>query len=90
MELISDLAYPLPVMVIAEMLGVPPEDRDRFKKWSDDMSTLLGGDPGALPEDVLRQAIASREKLVDYFRTVAGRRRQQPGDDLLSALLQAE
>ena len=90
MEVISDLAYPLPVMVIAKMLGVPPEDRDRFKQWSDDMSTLLGGDPGALPEEVLRRAIASREELVDYFRAVAARRREQPGNDLLSALLQAE
>jgi len=90
MEVIFDLAYPLPVMVIAEMLGVPTEDRDRFKKWSDDMSILLGGDPGALPEEVLRRAIASREELVEYFRTVAARRRQQPGNDLLSALLQAE
>jgi cytochrome P450 len=90
MEVISDLAYPLPVMVIAEMLGVPPEDRDSFKKWSDDISTLLGDDPAALPEEVLRRAIASREELVDYFRTVAARRREQPGNDLLSALLQAE
>jgi cytochrome P450 len=90
MEVISDLAYPLPVMVIAEMLGVPPEDRDRFKQWSDDMSTLLGGDLGALPEEVLRGASASREELVDYFRAVAARRREQPGNDLLSALLEAE
>jgi len=90
MEVISDLAYPLPVMVIAEMLGVPPEDRDRFKKWSDDMSMLLGGDPAALPEEVVRRAIASREELVDYFRTIAAKRREQPGNDLFSALLQAE
>jgi len=90
MEVISDLAYPLPVMVIAEMLGIPPEDRDRFKKWSDDMSMLLGGDPAALPEEVVRGAIASREELVDYFRTIAAKRREQPGNDLFSALLQAE
>src|SRR5262249_48445191 len=38
MDVIGDLAYPLPVMVIAEMLGVPPEDRDRFKSWSDEIS----------------------------------------------------
>ncbi|HET9943680.1 MAG TPA: cytochrome P450, partial [Terriglobia bacterium] len=90
MEVIADLAYPLPVMVIAEMLGVPPEDRASFKRWSDEMSILLSGDIVGLSEDVLRKALGAREELVEYFRAIAEQRRQNPGSDLLSALLQAE
>jgi pimeloyl-[acyl-carrier protein] synthase len=90
MDVIADLAYPLPVIVIAEMLGIPAEDRRKFKQWSDEMSTLLSGDPASLPEEVLLQALKAREELVDYFRDVADRRRHEPGNDLLSALLQAE
>jgi cytochrome P450 len=50
MDIIEDFAYPLPVTVIAEMLGVPAEDRARFKHWSDEVSVVLGGDVAALSE----------------------------------------
>ena len=40
--MIHDLAYPLPVMVIAELLGLPASDRSQFKKWSDDLFAILG------------------------------------------------
>jgi cytochrome P450 len=90
MDVIADLAYPLPVTVIAELLGVPPEDRANFKRWSDDLSAVLAGDPAAIPEAVLHQVMESRAELVDYFRAIADRRRREPSDDLLSALVQAE
>jgi cytochrome P450 len=90
MDVIADLAYPLPVMVIAEMLGVPAADRDRFKHWSDDVAILLGGDLAGLPEPVLRRAAAARGELADYFRAAVARCRQRPGDDLLTALVRAE
>lgn len=90
MDVIRDLAYPLPVMVIAEMLGVPPEDRDRFKQWSDEISVVLGGDVTALSEAVLRRVVEARNELVDYFRAVVTQRRKEPGDDLLTALVRAE
>jgi cytochrome P450 len=90
MDVIADFAYPLPVMVIATMLGVPPEDRAHFKKWSDEISILFGGDASSLPADEARRAVASRLELVDYFRGIVARRRQQPADDLLSALVRAE
>ncbi len=48
-DVVHDLAYPLPVIVIAEMLGVPPEDRHRFKEWSDTVVATLGG-PFTPPE----------------------------------------
>ena len=90
MDLIQDLAYPLPVTVIAEMLGIPAADRDRFKKWSDDISVILGGDAGALPPEALHRVMAARHELVEYFRSIVARRREQPAEDLLSALIRAE
>lgn len=90
MDIIEDFAYPLPVTVIAEMLGVPAEDRARFKHWSDEVSVVLGGDVAALSETLLRRATTAREELAEYFRDVVRRRRQNPGTDLISALTQAE
>jgi cytochrome P450 len=84
------LADPLPVTVIAEMLGVPPADRDRFKRWSDEISAALSGDVAALTEPTLPRAAAARGELADYFRAAVARRRAAPGDDLLTALVRAE
>ena len=90
MDLIEDFAYPLPVTVIAEMLGVPAEDRARFKHWSDEVSVVLGGDVAALSETALRRATTAREELADYFKDIVRQRRKNPGPDLISALTQAE
>jgi cytochrome P450 len=90
MDVIADLAYPLPVTVIAEMLGVPAADRARFKHWSDEISAVLSGDLTSLPEATLRRALEARGELVDYFRAAVARLRQAPADNLLSALIQAE
>ena len=88
MDIIQDLAYPLPVIVIAEMLGVPPERRDTFKRWSDDLVATLGG-PLVAPE-VQERARRSAQEMADYFRSVIEERRREPKEDLLSALLAAE
>ena len=87
MDIIGDLAYPLPVIVIAEMLGVPPEDRDDFKRWSDDIVATLG--PLAAPE-VIEQARISIQEMADYFNAVIAERRREPREDLLSGLIAAE
>jgi cytochrome P450 len=88
MDLVSQLAYPLPVIVIAEMLGVPPEDRARFKRWSDAVVATLGG-PFA-PPGVLEEARHSIEELAAYFSHVMADRRRHPRDDLISGLVAAE
>jgi len=90
MDLIEDFAYPLPVIVICEMLGVPVEDRERFKAWG--LAIARGLDGILLPpdSDVPRLAAEARDALTDYFRGLIVRRRAAPRADLLSALIAAE
>ncbi|WP_372672687.1 cytochrome P450 [Amycolatopsis kentuckyensis] len=85
-NLMEALAVPLPVTVIAELLGVPGEDRERFGAWSAAMARA--SDPGfLLPPDVAERAAAARREFIAYFRDLAVERRRAPGDDLLSALV---
>ena len=90
MELMADLAFPLPATVIAEMLGVPPEDRDRFKQWSDDATAGAGNLPSNLSPEVLRKSVEGMRALQAYFRDIIARRRVEPGDDLISGLIKAQ
>ncbi len=85
-DLIADFAVPLPVTVIAEMLGIPAADRAVFKRWSDHLVGFL--DPQASPgAKVLRR---TAEEFFTYMRGVAEARRAAPADDLITALVQAE
>ena len=83
---VMSIANALPVMVIAEMLGVPPDHYEQFKHWSD---TVVSGDntlPGTpLPDEFH----AATKALRDYFAEEIERRRKQPGTDLVSALVAA-
>jgi cytochrome P450 len=92
LDVIADLAYPLPVTVIAEMLGVPPDDRGQFKRWSDDMALLAGGAGGAAGQELedYHRAGQAFQDLTAYFARVVAERRARPRDDLLSALARAE
>ena len=90
MDAMDVLAYPLPVTVIAEMLGIAPEDRHRFKQWSDEISVILSGDVGGLAEADVKRAFEARAELVDYFRSVVAKNRTGTGSDLLTALARAE
>jgi hypothetical protein len=87
MDLIADLAFPLPVTVIAVMLGVPTEDHDRFSRWSQTLAYTL--EP-VLPPEALYAANQAAVEILDYFRSLVSKKRAQPEDDLLSALIQAE
>jgi cytochrome P450 len=86
-ELIHDYAYPLPAIVIAQMLGVPPEDREQFIKWSSDFGAFLDGSSLTLEEAL--QAIQGVADFMDYFRALIETRRGAPRDDLLQALINA-
>ena len=86
-DLMQAIAQPLPVIVIAEMLGVPPEDRARFKVWSDQRARVLEPMIDAREREV---AEAANRSLNDYFMPIIKERRQAPKDDIVSALAQAE
>jgi cytochrome P450 len=87
MDIMRDLANPLPVIVIAEMLGVPPEDRTSFKAWSNDLGAGL--DPFA-SDEIIEKADRATVALQGYFKGLVEERRREPREDLLSALVQAE
>ena len=90
MDLIEQFAYPLPVIVICEMLGVPVADHERFKGWGLDIARGL--DAIMLPPDspVAERSVLARRALADYFRGLIAERRRAPKDDMLSGLIAAE
>jgi cytochrome P450 len=79
MDLVGDFSYPLPVIVIAELLGIPSADRDRFKRWSDILVTGGGGGYGG-----------TQREMAEYFLRMIEEKRRAPGEDLISGLLAAE
>jgi cytochrome P450 len=90
MDVVADLAYPLPVRVISELLGVPADDHEQFREWSAQLARAL--DPQLADPDPQRTAAgaAAREEFNRYFSRLIAARRDHPADDLLSLLIQAE
>ena len=88
MDAISELANPLPILVIGELLGLPREDRHRLKHWSSLLAALIGTGRPTLAE--VEGGLTAILELEAYFRPLLARRRAQPGDDLVSALVRAE
>ena len=83
-DLVAELAFPLPVTVIAELLGVPAADRDRFRAWT----TTLVSTPVTEREMALQRTAA--QDFAGYFRDLIAARRAEPREDLVSALVHAE
>jgi len=82
----EDLAGPLPAMVIAAVLGVDPDDRDRFRRWSDDLATIVfATDPHATPPGPASEAA---EEFRSFFGSLIERERTHPSGTLLSAIVQ--
>jgi cytochrome P450 len=84
MDLVDEFAFPLPITVIAELLGIPVADRDRFRRWTNAIIT-----PALTPEELALFGEAADE-FVTYLRELFERRRSTPGADLISAFLQVE
>ncbi len=80
-DLVRDLSYPLPVTVIAEMLGIPAERKEQFKRWSDAAVAAF-----SLTPDADRFRVAA-EEMFEFFVEVIEDRRTNPGDDLVSMLV---
>jgi cytochrome P450 len=86
-DLLQAYAVPLPVTVIAEMLGVPEADRHRLRPWSHDIVALF--ELSHTPEQA-RAAVRAASEFAEYLRGLAAERRAHPGDDLMTALVEAE
>jgi cytochrome P450 len=87
MEVMADLANPLPAIVTAEMLGVPTEDHPRLKAWSESFAEMLGNfqhNPGRVP-----QVLANLSEMIAYFREAVRREATHPTEGLVNALVNA-
>lgn len=87
-DVIAELAFPLPVVVIAEMLGVPPEDHAQFTRWTADLGALIDGTN--LTAERAMRALQGLIDLMDYFRRIIADHRANPRNDLLQGLIAAE
>jgi cytochrome P450 len=88
-DIIAELAYPMPLTIICELLGIEPERRDRVRDWSIWLARSI--DPGALRTPELNEKIDQAEaEFVAEIRSLIALRRAGPGDDLLSQLVVAE
>ncbi|MEU1309106.1 cytochrome P450 [Streptomyces cinnamoneus] len=85
-DLIAAVAEPLPVAVIAEMLGIPAADRPLLRPWSADICGMYELNPG---EETARRAVRASAEFSAYLRELIADRRARPGDDLLTALIGA-
>jgi cytochrome P450 len=85
-DFIHDFAYPVPAIIIAELIGVPAEDRDLFKHWSDEILVLVFGAAGNA--DRRERAQQALVELTDYLRDLIHKLRDNPGDNIISNLLQ--
>jgi len=90
LEVVSQLAYPLPVRIISELLGVPAGDHSRFAGWSASLAHSLQPQFGAADDSSAAAAEQARLEFADYFRELIAARRARPADDLLSELIRAE
>src|SRR5262245_26287933 len=86
MDIIRDLAFPLPATVITEMLGLPPEDKDQIKKWSDDFVAFFSTHPAKVTLEQYRRSMDSMRAMVDYFRAAMPRIRSSGRQCLLHAM----
>jgi cytochrome P450 len=89
MDVTGDLARPLPAIVIAELFGILPEDREMFHKWSMDGARFFGGAVGD-PEEAARAANRASVHEKRYFHRLLEERWRQSGDDLMSLLLKGQ
>lgn len=87
MDIVKDLSIPFPVTVIAELLGVDPEMREKFKHWSDATVIGLSGIAKEFSKEDVRQ---NADEMADYIETIVAERRANPKDDLISILVSAQ
>ncbi len=87
LDLVNDFSFPLPAIVIAEMLGVPAQDRDKFKGWSHSLVGVLEPNPRIMN---MAKTMHAYTELIDYLKPLVEERRKEKRDDLISALVESE
>jgi cytochrome P450 len=87
-DLIEHFTHPLPGSIIAELLGAPQQDRDRFRDWSDELALVAFGAGGDAQDDRHERALAGLEEMFAYFRGLVEQLRGSDGDSIISVLLQ--
>jgi cytochrome P450 len=90
MDVIADLAFPLPATVIMGLLGVPVQARDQVKAWSDEFMLVLSSNPSTIPVESYTRAAEAAGRLTEHFSHLVDERRKRPQDDLLTVLVHAE
>jgi len=85
-DLLTDVAEPLPVAVIAEMLGIPEADRAPLRPWSADICGMYELSPS---QDTAARAVRASEEFTEYLQQLIATRRKEPGEDLISGLIAA-
>jgi cytochrome P450 len=88
LDFVADFAFPLPALVIAQLLGAPREDIEPIKTWSDQLAAYLGGSLDG--QDNFTRARAGVEGLVGYFTALLREKRRRPSDDVIGLMLRAE
>jgi cytochrome P450 len=86
-DFLSDIAYPLPATVIAVMMGAPATDRDKFRRWSDELALVAFSAGGEDREGRHERALAGLADMQRYLADLIAFRRRSPGDDMISLLL---
>jgi cytochrome P450 len=89
-DLVKGIAFPLPAAVISELIGAPHADAERFKDWSDDLALVAFGAGGERGKDRHARAQESIEEMFVYFGELIERKREAPGDDMISSLIEGE
>lgn len=87
MDVIQVIAYPLPALVIAEMIGFPAHELGKLKKWSDDLANFLGNSPTL---EVCTKLMLSIQEFMAYFRPIVESHKANPQDNVVDALIRAE
>lgn len=90
MDLVRDFSYPLPVTVIAELLGIPAQDRNLFKRWADELLRSIDQAIETGDRNRSNRMASVQNEMAEYFKNVIAEKRQKPGQDLVTQLLQAE
>ncbi|MCR8842365.1 cytochrome P450 [Paenibacillus sp. SC116] len=83
MNIVEDYAYPLPIKVISEMLGVPASDHTRFREWTKTISN------SSLDPSKLNEVESALEAFMEYIKTLVEEKRKKPSNDVISSLIQA-